>query len=156
MDSTRPAHGVIARTHDDTKQDYLFRVSVKALIVNDEGHVLLVREYDHDWWDLPGGGVDHGESIEQALSRELFEEVSFEGAFTFKPLLTEDPRYSSDHNVYQMRVIFLVFPDNFNFEAGKDCAEIAFTDPVLFEHSEVLTERRIFEYSQLVKRNATQ
>lgn len=52
------------------------RVSAKALIVNDD-KLLLVLE-DDSCWGLPGGGVDHGETIEGALSREVREEMGVE------------------------------------------------------------------------------
>src|SRR5260221_11029127 len=52
-----------------------YRVSVKALIKDDQGRLLLVKEDDDPWWGLPGGGIDHGETIEQGLRRELSEEV---------------------------------------------------------------------------------
>lgn len=54
--------------------DCLYRISAKAVIVRD-ATLLLVREKKHMWWGLPGGGVDHGETIEQALCRELNEEI---------------------------------------------------------------------------------
>jgi 8-oxo-dGTP pyrophosphatase MutT (NUDIX family) len=54
--------------------DCLYRVAVRVLIVqNDE--VLLVRESSDDWWALPGGGIDHGESVESTLIREVEEEL---------------------------------------------------------------------------------
>lgn len=52
----------------------IYRVSVKALVVND-GKVLLVKEDDDDFWDIPGGGLDHGESLNEALIREVTEEL---------------------------------------------------------------------------------
>ena len=50
-----------------------YRVSVKAKIKQGD-RVLLVRE-DGKKWDLPGGGVEHNETIEEALARELIEEI---------------------------------------------------------------------------------
>lgn len=54
--------------------DCLYRVAIRVLIVQG-GKVLLVKEADDDWWALPGGGVDHGETIEASLVREVEEEL---------------------------------------------------------------------------------
>lgn len=54
--------------------DCLYRVAVRALIIQD-GKVLLVKESTDDWWALPGGGVDHGESVAVTLRREVKEEL---------------------------------------------------------------------------------
>lgn len=35
--------------------------------------------WGQDAWQFPQGGVDKGESAEQALFRELYEEVGFKG-----------------------------------------------------------------------------
>jgi 8-oxo-dGTP pyrophosphatase MutT (NUDIX family) len=51
---------------------------VYALAFTDKGRILLVgagAEDDATWWWLPGGGVEQGESAEQALVRELQEEA---------------------------------------------------------------------------------
>jgi len=52
------------------------RTSAKAIIVRD-GCILLTRNADHegDWYICPGGGQHHGESLEQAVMREVFEET---------------------------------------------------------------------------------
>jgi 8-oxo-dGTP pyrophosphatase MutT (NUDIX family) len=54
--------------------DCLYRVAVRVLVVQNS-KVLLVKEADDDWWALPGGGVDHGESVEATLVREVEEEL---------------------------------------------------------------------------------
>lgn len=63
--------------------DSLFRISLKAYIENDKGEVLVVKERGRDWWDLPGGGMEHGENVKEALARELKEEVGYEGEFSY-------------------------------------------------------------------------
>jgi 8-oxo-dGTP pyrophosphatase MutT (NUDIX family) len=57
--------------------DCLYRVATKALIINGN-KVLLVKEIPEMWWGFPGGGIDHGETIETALVRELEEELGIE------------------------------------------------------------------------------
>lgn len=54
------------------------RVGAKALIADDRGHVLLIKERRSDgstFWTLPGGGVQSDESFEECLHRELEEEL---------------------------------------------------------------------------------
>ena len=62
-----------------------YRVSVKAKI-NFNGKILLVKE-DGKKWDLPGGGIEHYETIDEALKRELTEEI---GVSDF--ILTSGPK----------------------------------------------------------------
>lgn len=53
-----------------------FIVGAHAIIVNTEGKVLLLkRTYGDFGWSLPGGGVERGETIHQALIRECQEEL---------------------------------------------------------------------------------
>lgn len=58
----------------DDIDDCLYRVATKAMVV-DGDKVLLVKEIPEMWWGFPGGGVDHGETVETSLVRELEEEL---------------------------------------------------------------------------------
>jgi 8-oxo-dGTP diphosphatase len=54
-----------------------FRIGVNALIF-DDGRVLLAHRRDIDWWNLPGGGMEIGETVEEATCREVREETGLE------------------------------------------------------------------------------
>jgi TDG/mug DNA glycosylase family protein len=56
------------------------RDAARALVLDPAGRVLLVRfEFpDKTVWALPGGGVEAGESHEEAITRELAEEAAFD------------------------------------------------------------------------------
>lgn len=54
-----------------------FRVGVNALIF-DEERILLAHRRDIDWWNLPGGGMELGETVEEATCREVLEETGLE------------------------------------------------------------------------------
>ncbi|WP_274650111.1 NUDIX hydrolase [Paenibacillus humicola] len=59
--------------------DDTFRFGVHAVITNPDAHILLLkRTYGNKGWSLPGGGVDPGETIHQALRRECREELGLE------------------------------------------------------------------------------
>src|SRR5437773_5294482 len=57
-----------------------FRVGVSALIFNENQEVLLALRRDIDWWNLPGGGMEIGETVTETLIREVLEETGLEVA----------------------------------------------------------------------------
>lgn len=148
--SKQSIYGVV--THDGKARptDYLFRVSIKCIIRNDRGEVLVVKETGRDWWDIPGGGMDHGETIKEAIAREMHEEVGLVGEFEWRVIHVEDPTLL-DHGFYQMRLICSIEPSEFTFDAGADADDVAFMDPAQFADSPKRTECRIFEYCEMAK-----
>ncbi len=91
-----------------------YRVSAKAAIQNPKG-LLLVKE-GSEYWDLPGGGVEHFEDPEQAVRREIQEEVGVSIASFDKKQLQAWATY--DHTA-ERPLLFLVFPVRTKTDAVK-------------------------------------
>lgn len=60
-----------------TQDGARFRVGVYALIFEGQ-RVLLAHRRDIDWWNLPGGGMERSETVEEAVCREVREETGLE------------------------------------------------------------------------------
>lgn len=60
-------------------------LGARALVIDGEGRVFLVRHSYTPGWQLPGGGVEAGETLLAALARELREEGNLE--LTGTPIL---------------------------------------------------------------------
>src|SRR5438132_4166136 len=65
----------MTRYLDAESSSPIFRIGVFALIFDDQGRILLGHRRDIDWWNLPGGGMEVGETVDEALRREVYEET---------------------------------------------------------------------------------
>ncbi|HYG83953.1 MAG TPA: NUDIX hydrolase [Verrucomicrobiae bacterium] len=117
---------------DDWHSKCFYRVSIKAVIRNAHGQVLVVKEKNNPKWNLPGGGMDYGETEQEALRRELYEEVGYVGDFSYEPLGIE-PMFLESKQAWQLWVVYDVAPAHFDFIVGEEADEIAFMDPAVFK-----------------------
>ncbi|MBI4262192.1 NUDIX domain-containing protein [Candidatus Uhrbacteria bacterium] len=71
-----------------------FRPNVAGILLNKNGAVLLIRRKmaRDEHWQLPQGGIDAGETLEQAIRRECREEVGTDN-FTVLKVLPDFHRY---------------------------------------------------------------
>lgn len=70
-----------------------FHLGIKGLIRNSKGEILLLKvnpaalkKQTDPYWDLPGGRINKGESVETTLQREIFEETGISEIQSIKPV----------------------------------------------------------------------
>ena len=68
-------------------------VAVAAVVRNDRGEVLLIERTDNGLWALPGGAQEIGESVTDAVRREVREETGIEVEVTGLTGIYSDPAH---------------------------------------------------------------
>lgn len=64
----------------DLIDEHGYRANVGIIVANDDRRLLLAGRAGRKGWQFPQGGVAHGEDAEQAMFRELYEELGLEPA----------------------------------------------------------------------------
>ena len=93
-----------------------YRVTVSAVIKNPQGKYLLCKQPSDvgvfpGQWAIPGGGIDPGETMSEALVREMHEEVGLTIS-NIKPLRFSDDirrKHYPDGTKKKVYMIYLVF-----------------------------------------------
>ena len=79
-----------------------YRPCVGVMLVNPAGHVFVGQRLDSelDAWQMPQGGIDPGESVQEAALRELWEETGLEASSARIEAETEDwLKYELPHDL---------------------------------------------------------
>lgn len=81
LDFVHPASGRLVQGLPTHEQYVRVRSSVRVVVLDADDRILLFRAREAGqpqlglWWELPGGGIEPGETAEQAAVRELDEET---------------------------------------------------------------------------------
>ena len=87
------------------RSGFYHRTSVRAVLTDDKGSVALMHARKGAYYKLPGGGVDAGESLEDALGRELLEETGCNATILKK--LGETVEYRDFAQMKQTSIVYL-------------------------------------------------
>lgn len=116
-----------------------FRLSSHAVITNAQGQVLLLKaNYGNFAWGLPGGALEPGETIHEALVRECQEELGLSVRVNYLSGVYYHSAYQSQAFIFRCE---LLLPDGPDGPDGPDVAKNVAEDESLpiqlsHEHSE--------------------
>ena len=105
-----------------------YRVSIKAVVLNESRDKFLLTQMENGVWDLPGGGMDWGETYNEALAREILEEMNIEVT-----KIAERPSYflgghkmSPEHKLWLANVVYETELSSLDFTPSDECVDIMF------------------------------
>lgn len=88
----------------------IITIGVGVVIENSKGEILLQKRKDNGKWAIIGGGMEIGESFEEAIRREAKEEAGIElGTLSLMAICNGQDRYITYPNgdiVYSSSIIF--------------------------------------------------
>jgi 8-oxo-dGTP diphosphatase len=122
-----------------------YRVSVKALIKDGTGKVLVVKE-NQDTWSLPGGGLDHGEEPEAGILRELKEELGIENPHIHN-IASVKTFYLEQKSAWLLWVVYEVEIDDEKPTLGEGVTAAQFIDLLELKRSNDIFEQMVFAVS---------
>lgn len=127
----------------------MYTVGIYGLITRRDGKFLIIRRAAHDsmpgLWELPGGGLNEGEQVEDGIMREVFEETGLR-VKVLAPISTASfPRRKNREPKFILRVAYscAVFPEKQTVKLSKDHSQFQWVkkeELIKITHSEFLKE----------------
>lgn len=101
MKSLPPLHDsdIFPGTHDLDPSSFTHRQAARAIVSNNLGEIAILHVTTHNYHKLPGGGIERGETAEEALRRELVEEIGCEVEIILK--IAEIVEYRNQQEMVQ-------------------------------------------------------
>lgn len=120
-------------------QNQTFEVIARCIIVKDD-EILFCNEKGADYYFLPGGHVEFGELIEDALKREVMEELGVEVKNMKSLFMLENIFKQKGVNRHEFNHVFKVELETYNFNITEDHIEFSWHNLSELENIKLLPE----------------
>lgn len=105
-----------------------YRISIKALVLNEARDKFLIVKEDDGRWELPGGGLDWGTTPHEDLPREISEEMGLRVTW-----IAPRPSYfltckNSKGDIWIANVLYETTLESLSFTASDECTEVRFVN----------------------------
>jgi len=127
----------------------IYRVVAKALITDNNGRILVVKE-GQDFWSLPGGGLEHGESAQGCLKREIKEEIGIEDV-NIGEIVFSTNAYLDQRDIWMTWIVYKAEVASSHFVFGDGVTDARYIHIKEIQDSTHLLEKLIVETVQAVK-----
>ncbi|MBQ0928630.1 NUDIX domain-containing protein [Saccharopolyspora endophytica] len=101
---------------------------IARALIRHNTRLLLVREKGKSWWFLPGGHREPGEVLEEALRRELLEELGADARLGSLRSVIEHSYTDNGAHHYEVNFLFEVTLDDHDVISREDHLEFGWHD----------------------------
>ncbi|KAA0002406.1 MAG: NUDIX hydrolase [Thermoplasmata archaeon] len=121
------------------------RLTVDGVIIKDK-KILLIKRKNEPFkgkWALPGGFVEYGETVEDAVIREIKEETGLDTKIEKLLGVYSDP--VRDPRGHTISIVYLLSPKKGVLKGSDDAMEAKFFDienlpPLAFDHEKIIKD----------------
>ncbi len=105
-----------------------YRLSIKALVLNETRDKFLIALEENGWWDLPGGGLEWGGTPQADLPREISEEMGLKTVW-----VADCPSYfftdkKENNSRWFAYLLYETKLENLSFKPSDECTEVKFVN----------------------------
>jgi len=121
------------------------KLTVDGAII-EQGKIILIKRKKYPFkgkWALPGGFVEYGERVEDAVLREIFEETGLKAKIKNLVGIYSDP--DRDPRCHIVTIVYILEKESGILKAGDDAAEAKFFElkqlpKLAFDHDIILKD----------------
>ena len=121
------------------------KLTVDGIIIRD-GKILLIKRNCNPFknrWALPGGYIEYGEKVEDAVIREIFEETGLKVEIEKLFAVYSDP--NRDPRGHTITIVYIVNIVNDILKSGDDASDARFFEleklpKLAFDHNKIIND----------------